>query len=372
MYKRGGDDRIVSEVMKMQNVTLPSLEITSDDDRYEAVRRRDSRADGLFYYAVATTGVYCRPSCAARLANRGNVTFHLAPEDAEAAGFRACKRCRPRGQDDRGRMRDAIARVCAHIDDSVEIPTLAQLAAVAKLSPHHFHRAFTRALGVTPRRYAAARRAEHLGATVRAAARVTDAAYDSGFGSSSGFYQEARRTLGMTPTAFRGRGVGEQIRVAIVDTSLGALMVAATERGLCAVRFGDDAEALRGQLAQEFAGATFMAADPILDDWLKVVVARIEGDALSRPIPLDLHGTVFQRRVWDALASIRTGEQVSYVELARRIGAPTAVRAVAQAVGANPVAVVVPCHRVVGSDGSMRGYRWGVERKRALLARERT
>jgi AraC family transcriptional regulator of adaptative response/methylated-DNA-[protein]-cysteine methyltransferase len=343
----------------------------TDEARYEAIRRRDPDADGRFYYAVATTGVYCRPSCAARLAKRENVTFHATQEAAEAAGYRACKRCRPRGRDDAESMRDAIARVCAHIDAADDIPTLAELAEIARLSPYHFHRAFTKALGVTPRRYAAARRAERMGPSVRRAPRVTDAAYDAGFGSSSGFYAEAGRALGMTPTAFRAGGAGETIRVATVATSLGTTLVAGTERGVCAVRFGDDAAVLRQALSEEFDGAEFAEPDAGFDGWVKAVVARVEGDVLAPSVPLDLRGTVFQRRVWDALASIRAGEQISYTEVARRIGAPAAVRAVARAVGANPVAVVVPCHRVVGNDGSMRGYRWGVERKRALLERER-
>jgi len=353
------------------NTTPAPVSLITDDDRFESVRRRDARADGTFYYAVATTGVYCRPSCAARLALRRNVRFYATPDDAEAAGFRACKRCRPRGLDDRQLLGDAIARVCAYIDASPDVPALAELAAVAGLSPYHFHRAFKRALGVTPRRYATARRAERLGAHVRNAPRVTDAAYDAGFGSSSRFYEEAARTLGMTPTAFRAGGAGESIRVATLETSLGTIVVAGTERGVCAVRFGDDAIALREALVREFDGATFAEPDAAFEQWVAAVVARVEGDVASPAVPLDLRGTVFQRRVWDALASIPSGERVSYTEVARRIGSPASARAVARAVGANPVAVVVPCHRVVGSDGAMRGYRWGVERKRALLARER-
>ncbi len=355
----------------MQDTTPAPLEPATDDDRFEAVRRRDGRADGAFYYAVATTGVYCRPSCAARLALRRNVRFYGSPDEAEAAGFRACKRCRPRGLDDRQLRSDAIARVCAHIDASPDVPALAELAAIAGLSPYHFHRAFKRALGVTPRRYATARRAERLGAHVRNAPRITDAAYDAGFGSSSRFYEEAGRTLGMTPTAFRAGGSGERIRVATLESSLGVLVVAGTERGICAVRFGDDAGALREALGREFAGATFAEPDADFEGWVAAVVARVEGDVASPAVPLDVRGTLFQRRVWDALASIGPGERVSYTEVARRIGAPAAARAVARAVGANPVAVVVPCHRVVGSDGALRGYRWGLERKRALLARER-
>jgi AraC family transcriptional regulator of adaptative response/methylated-DNA-[protein]-cysteine methyltransferase len=364
-------------MMHMQSATLAASGLAAsgsaaDDERYEALRRRDPRADGTFYYAVATTGVYCRPSCAARLANRRNVRLFASPAAAEAAGFRACKRCRPLGQDDRERMDATIARVCAHIDDaSPEVPTLAALAEIAGLSPYHFHRAFTRKLGLSPRRYAAARRAERLGRRVREAPRVTDAAYDSGFGSSSRFYEEAGRALGMTPTAFRTGGAGERIRVAAAESSLGALVVAATERGVCAVRFGDDPAAIGVALRAEFPGAAFTDSDPDLDAWIQALVARVEGDLASPHVPLDLRGTAFQRRVWDALATIPGGERVSYAELARRIGMPGGARAVARAVGANPVAVVVPCHRVVGSDGGMRGYRWGVERKRALLARER-
>ncbi len=363
------DERVMIQLSKS---TTDSPAFASDDDRYDAVRRRDVRADGRFYFAVKTTGVYCRPSCGARLPNRANVSFHESPEAAEASGYRACKRCRPRGLDGRERMNEAIARACAHIETSSDVPALAELAALAGLSPYHFHRAFKRVLGVTPRRYAAAKRAERLAAHVRRAPRVTDAAYDAGFGSSSGFYEEAGRALGMTPTAFRAGGSGERIRIASARTSLGTLMVAGTERGVCAVRFGEDAGALREALREEFAGAEIAPSDAAFERWVGTVVAIVEGDIDSPAVPLDLRGTLFQRRVWDALATIPYGERVSYAEIARRIEAPAAVRAVARAIGANPVAVVVPCHRVVGSDGAMRGYRWGVERKRALLARERS
>jgi AraC family transcriptional regulator of adaptative response/methylated-DNA-[protein]-cysteine methyltransferase len=334
------------------------------------MRRRDPRAEGHFFTAVASTRIYCRPTCPARPAKRENISFYPTADEAEAAGYRACKRCRPRGEDDRARMRDAIARVCAHLDAAEEIPPLAELAALAGLSPYHFHRAFTRALGVTPRRYASARRAARLGANVRDAVRVTDAVYDAGFGSSSGFYGEAARALGMTPRAYRSGGAGETIRVATAVTSLGTVVVAGTARGICAVRFGDDAAVMREELRAEFPGAAFTLPDEAFTAWVDAVVARIEGDLRAAAVPLDIRGTVFQRRVWDAVAAIRPAEPVTYTELARRVGAPASVRAVANAVGANPVAVVVPCHRVIGSDGKLRGYRWGLDRKRALLKRE--
>jgi AraC family transcriptional regulator of adaptative response/methylated-DNA-[protein]-cysteine methyltransferase len=348
----------------------PSL-AAAEDGRYEAVRRRDPGLDGTFYYAVVTTGVYCRPSCAARLAKREHVTFYATLEAAEGAGYRACKRCKPEGTDDRERMRAAIARACSHIESATEIPKLEELAAIAAVSPYHFHRAFKNALGVTPRRYAMARRAERLGAGVRNSSRVTDAAYEGGFGSSSGFYDGAPRALGMTPTAFRKHGSGEHIRIATVATSLGIVLVAGTARGICAVRFGDDPDALRAAVVGDFAGATFLEPDADFEPLVASIVSRIEGEAQQAQIPMDLRGTVFQRRVWDALLTIRSGERVSYGELARRLGTPKAVRAVAQAVAVNPAAVIVPCHRVVAGDGTMRGYRWGVERKRALLERER-
>lgn len=357
--------------MDMATSTRPHARYASDGERWAAVLARDPRADGAFFYAVATTGVYCRPSCGARRPRREHVAFFASAQAAEHAGYRACRRCRPDQTPAHVRQAELVAAACRRIEAAEEPPTLETLAAEAGLSPFHFHRLFRRITGMTPRAYAAAHRARRLQERLAGGARVTEALYAAGFGSSSAFYARAGRDLGMSPGACRACGRGLVIRFAVAQCSLGALLVAASDKGVCAVFLGDDPEALVRDLQDRFRAAELVGADRAFEDWVARVVALVEDPATGLDLPLDLRGTAFQQRVWQALRAIPPGQTVSYAELARRIGHPGATRAVAAACGANPVAVAVPCHRVVRSDGGLSGYRWGVERKRALLERER-
>src|SRR6267154_2743934 len=300
-----------------------------DAERWAAVQRSDREADGVFYYSVRTTGVYCRPSCAARLARRENVRFHASCEQAEAAGFRACKRCRPNEA--------ALA--------------VRRAAAVAKA-------------------YAAAHRARRVREALPQSSTVTEAIYGAGFNSSGRFYAQSGQVLGMTPTRFRSGGSGAAIRFAVGECSLGSILVAATGKGVCAILLGDKPEALVRELEDRFPRATLIGGDEDFEQWVAKVVGFVEAPALGLDLPLDVRGTAFQQRVWQALRKIPAGATVTYSEVAQRIGAPKAVRAVGQACAANAIAVAIPCHRVVRNDGSLSGYRWGVERKRALLDRE--
>ena len=340
-------------------------------DRWEALRRRDPAADGRFVYAVRSTGVYCRPSCAARPARPENVVFYDTNAEAERAGFRPCKRCRPDGPSQSERRADAVARACRLIEEAEEVPPLEELAAAAGLSPHHFHRIFKQATGVTPRAYAEARRAARVAGSLQEAGSVTEAIYEAGYGSSGRFYETAGARLGMTPTAYRRGGAGEAIRFAVGACSLGSILVAATERGICASLLGDDPEELLRDLQDRFPNAELIGGDPGFETTVAQVVGLVEAPGTGLALPLDIGGTAFQQRVWQALRAIPAGRTASYAEIARAIGEPAAVRAVARACGANPLAVAIPCHRVVRSDGGLSGYRWGVERKRDLLDRER-
>jgi AraC family transcriptional regulator of adaptative response/methylated-DNA-[protein]-cysteine methyltransferase len=342
----------------------------SDDARWAAVLRRDPQADGAFYYSVRTTGVYCRPSCAARLARRDNVRFHSTRADAEAAGFRPCKRCRPDEAPLSERRAAAVAQACRMIQEADELPGLDALAADAGMSRYHFHRVFKAITGLTPKAYAAAHRANRMRDELTRSATVTDAIYGAGFGSNGRFYAAAGEILGMTPTDFRAGGSGNAIRFAVGQCSLGAILVAATGRGICAILLGDDPAVLVRELEDRFPRARLIGGDAQFEQWVAKVVGFVEVPGLGLDLPLDVRGTAFQHRVWQALRDIPAGSTASYSEIARRIGVPKAVRAVAQACASNPVAVAIPCHRVVRNDGGLSGYRWGVERKRALLARE--
>lgn len=342
----------------------------SDAARLAAVRARDAAADGTFLYAVATTGVYCRPSCAARPARPENITFHADGAAARAAGFRPCKRCRPDEPTLTERQASLVAEACRAIDAAEVAPSLGTLAAAAGLSPYHFHRVFKAQTGVTPKAYATARRADRLRAGLDCGARITDAIYDAGYGSSSRFYESAGERLGMTPRAFRDGGRDTELRFAVAPCSLGNVIVAASRRGIAAIELGDDPETLEAGLAARFPKARLIGGDAAFADLVARVVAFIEAPAAGLDLPLDVRGTAFQEQVWRALRAIPAGRTATYTEIATSIGAPRAVRAVAQACAANPTAVAIPCHRVVRADGSLSGYRWGVERKRALLARE--
>ncbi len=339
--------------------------------RWDALRRRDPAADGRFVYSVRTTGVYCRPSCAARPARPENVGFHATCEDAERAGFRACKRCQPNEASLRERQASSVASACRAIDAAESVPTLAALAAAAGMSPFHFHRVFRRIAGVTPRAYGAARRAARLAGGLQDAETVTNAVYDSGYGSSSRFYETATARLGMTPTVYRRGGAGAAIRFAVGECSLGAILVAATEKGVCAILLGPEPGALVRDLEDRFPHAAITGGDGAFEATVATVVGFVDDPARGLDLPLDIGGTAFQQRVWQALRAVPAGRTVSYTDIARTLGEPRAVRAVAGACAANAIAVAIPCHRVVRQDGTLSGYRWGVERKRALLSRER-
>lgn len=343
----------------------------TDDDRYEAIRRRDRAMDGAFLYGVRTTGVYCRPSCPARLARRENVSFHLTCTAAEKAGFRACLRCRPGTEGQEERHAAIVRRACRMIDEAERTPALADIARDAGLSPYHFHRLFKQATGVTPKGYADARRAARLQDGLGTCSTVTNAIYNAGFNAPSRFYEGVADRLGMTPSAYRKGGTGAAIRFAVGQCSLGAILVASTEKGICAIAFGDDPDTLVRDLQDRFPKAELVGGDPAFEATVARVVGLVEAPGQGLNLPLDIRGTAFQQRVWQALRAIPAGHTASYAEIAVAIGAASSVRAVAQACASNTIAVAIPCHRVVRSDGALSGYRWGVERKAALLRRER-
>ncbi len=355
----------------MNTHPLSKADSTSAATRLAAVRRRDASADGSFVYSVKTTGVYCRPSCASRPARAENVAFHDTPADAERAGFRACLRCKPNQPSLAQQHGQTVAGLCRFIETAEQPPTLDELAERAGMSPFHLHRVFKAATGLTPKAYASAHRARRVrGELAKAGSTVTAAIYDAGYNSSGRFYDGADAVLGMTPGAFRAGGANMQIRFAVGECSLGAILVAQSERGVCAIAIGDDADALTRELQDRFANATLIGGDAGFERLVAQVVGVVEAPGLGWSLPLDVRGTVFQQRVWQALRDIPPGSTLSYREIAERIGAPKAVRAVASACAANTLAVAIPCHRVVRQDGALSGYRWGVERKRALLARE--
>jgi AraC family transcriptional regulator, regulatory protein of adaptative response / methylated-DNA-[protein]-cysteine methyltransferase len=347
-----------------------SSRFATEDERWAAVQRRDVAADGRFYYSVRTTGVYCRPSCAARVARRENVAFHLTCAEAERAGFRPCKRCRPDEAPLPERHAQAVARACRMIEEAEELPGLDALAAAAGMSRFHFHRVFKATTGLTPKAYAAAHRAKRVRAELVRSPTVTDAIYGAGFNSNGRFYATSSKVLGMTPSDFRAGGPGASIRFAVGECSLGSILVAASDKGICAILLGDDPDALARELQDRFPKARLIGGDPEFERRVADVVGFVEAPRLGLALPLDIRGTAFQQRVWQALSEIPPGATASYADVARRIGAPKAVRAVAQACAANALAVAIPCHRVVRNDGALSGYRWGVERKRALLERE--
>ena len=353
---------------KTRGTPLTQVEL---DPRWPAVVARDRTADGTFVYSVKTTGVYCRPSCGSRRPNPVNVRFHLTTADAERAGFRACQRCRPTGPSAQAQQAAMIAEVCRAIESADTVPHLHELARIAGLSPHHFHRVFKSAMGVTPRDYAAAHRARRVREELaRKNGTVTDAIYEAGFSSSGRFYETSRQRLGMTPTAYRAGGTDAEIKFAVAECSLGSVLVAQSDKGVCAILLGDDPDRLVRELQDSFPRATLVGGDRAFEKTVATVVGFVERPSGSLDLPLDVRGTAFQQRVWQALRKVPVGTTVTYGELARRIGAASSTRAVAGACAANLLAVAIPCHRVVRIDGSLSGYRWGVDRKRSLLERE--
>jgi len=349
---------------------LAHTNTTLRDPRWPRLLARDPSADGSFYYSVATTGVYCRPSCGARTPRPENVAFHATAAEAERAGFRACRRCKPNAPPAAERAAAQVAEMCRFIEQSEAPPSLAALARHVGLSTFHAHRLFKTGTGITPKSYNSALRQQRLRGELRAPGSVTTAIYGAGYGSSGRFYAEAPRRLGMKPSAFKAGGASEQIRFAIGQCSLGAILVAATARGVCAISLGADPEALLHELERQFMGAELLGGDPAFEAIVAQAVALVENPEREHRLPLDIRGTAFQERVWRALRDIAPGRTMSYAELAKRVGAPRAVRAVASACAANRLAVAIPCHRVVRTDGELSGYRWGVERKRELLERE--
>lgn len=349
-----------------------TVQVIDDNTAWRAVSTRDTNHDGTFVYAVKTTGVYCRPSCASRRPLRENVRFFAAPDEAEQAGFRACKRCEP------GNMQTSASRVIARARAYLEAHAdrrvgLSELARAVGMSPFHLQRTFKQSVGVSPKVYADARRVDRLKSNLKRGDTVSRATYDAGFSSSGAAYVRAESGIGMSPAEYRRGGAGVAIRYATAGTPVGRVLLAATDRGVCAVTLGSSDAALERALRSEFPRATVTRAtndDATITQWLGAVVEHLEGRASNLDLPLDVRGTEFQRRVWGVLRDIPQGETRSYAQVAQAIGAPSASRAVAQACARNPVAIVIPCHRVVRGDGDTSGYRWGVDRKRRLLASE--
>jgi AraC family transcriptional regulator, regulatory protein of adaptative response / methylated-DNA-[protein]-cysteine methyltransferase len=341
----------------------------TDAGRWAAVLDHDTAADGRFVYAVSSTGIYCRPSCPSRRPNRRNVSFFATPGEAEAGGYRPCRRCRPREAETDAvrRVRRAQRYLDHHLDETV---TLARLGEAVGVSPYHLQRTFKRITGVSPKAWAGARRMERMKTQLRKGESVSRATYSAGYSSPSRAYHASRARLGMTPGAYRNGGRGVAIRFTTVDTSLGTVLIAGTERGLCFVALGEEAGALERELRQEYPAAGVERDDHTLRAWAEQVAAIAGGEGGHR-LPLDVPGTEFQWRVWEALQRIPRGETRTYAEIARELGQPSAARAVARACATNQVSLVIPCHRVVRGDGGLGGYRWGIERKRELLAAER-
>jgi AraC family transcriptional regulator of adaptative response/methylated-DNA-[protein]-cysteine methyltransferase len=350
----------------MVELTKPTA-ATIDDPRWERVVTRDRSADGEFWYSVATTGVYCRPSCPSRRPNPNNAVLHDTLGATKATGFRACKRCNPDGAPPDSENAVLIEKACRLIEQSDDSLPLAKLAEAVDLSPGYFHRLFKAKMGITPKNYAAARRASRVREQLLNGNSVTESIYDAGFNSSGRFYEKSTGMLGMTPTRYREGGANEDIRFAVGQCSLGAILVASSAKGVAAILIGDEPDKLARDLQDRFPKARLLGADPDYERLVARVVGLVEAPGLGLDLPLDIRGTAFQQRVWQALRRIPAGKTASYSEIAAGIGSPKAVRAVAAACAANKIAVAIPCHRVVRNDGSPSGYAWGVERKRRLL-----
>ncbi len=356
--------------MKGSEKNLLLANITTQDPRWAKVVARDVSTDGQFYYAVKTTGVFCRPSCPARPALPENVSFYDSIVEARQAGFRPCKRCKPDEASLSQQHAQKVAQVCKLIENAEEAMSLEQLAGHVGMSLYHFHRIFKSVTGLTPKNYTAAHRANVMRKKLENSATVTNAIFDAGYNSNSRFYEKSNQTLGMTPTNYRAGGKDAEIRFALGECSLGSILVAISGIGVCAISLGHDPDILIQELQDRFPKANLIGGDAEFEQLVSKVVGFIEAPAIGLDLPLDVRGTAFQQRVWQALKQIPAGTTVSYSELANRIGSPNAIRAVAGACAANTIAVAIPCHRVVKNDGAISGYRWGVERKRSLLAIE--
>jgi AraC family transcriptional regulator of adaptative response/methylated-DNA-[protein]-cysteine methyltransferase len=358
---------MISTCAEPRKSTPPSV---ADDPRWARIVARDNTADGHLWYSVSTTGIYCRPSCPSRIANPGNVQLHDSLESAKATGFRPCKRCNPDGPSVDAENAALVAKACRLIEGSEEEPSLEKLADAVGRSPSYFHRMFRAATGVTPKDYAAAHRATKVRHGLSSHGTITEAIYDAGFNSSGRFYEKSTDMLGMTPSRYRAGGANEEIKFAVGQTSLGAILVASTNRGVAAILLGDDPDVLVRDLQDRFPNAHLIGADHDYESLVAQIVGFVEAPRIGLNLPLDVRGTAFQERVWKALQEVPVGATVSYAEIARRIGAPRSLRAVGGACAANKLAVAIPCHRVVRNDGSLSGYAWGVDRKRALIDRE--
>jgi len=357
--------------MNQEQDVIRELQEIDEDIRWRAMQTRDARFDGTFHYGVRSTGIYCKPSCPSRRPRPQQVTFFHSCEAAEAAGFRACRRCQPRRADARDPRAEMVKRACRALEAHTEgTLSLAALGAELGISPSHLQRTFKSLTGVTPRQYAAAHRVSQFKARIKEGEAVTNAMYDAGYGSSSRLYENSNSELGMTPAVYARGGAGMSITYAIAGCSLGRLLVAATTRGLCAVRLGDSDAELEDILSSEFPAADIRQDEVALDEWIEPILQHLDGQQTSLDLPLDVQATAFQRRVWEELRRIPYGSTCSYGDIARRLGQPTAARAVARACATNPVALVTPCHRVIRENGDLGGYRWGMERKRKLLAGE--
>jgi AraC family transcriptional regulator of adaptative response/methylated-DNA-[protein]-cysteine methyltransferase len=359
--------------MKQDQALLDELRTMDEETRWLAVTARDASLDGMLFYGVRSTGVYCKPSCPSRRPRQEQAIFFETHGEAESAGFRPCLRCHPRVADERDTHLDIVERACRLIEASeAGSPSLAELGAELGMSQYHLQRTFKKIVGLTPRQYALAHRVRQFKARIKEGGTVASAMYDAGYGSSSRLYEKADAELGMTPASYARCGVGAHITYTITGCELGRILVAATGRGLCAVRLGDSEEELEGMLREEFSEAEISKDTEALGVYVEAILRHLAGERTRLELPLDMRATAFQRRVWSYLQSIPYGEVQSYGEVAAGIGQPGAVRAVARACACNTVAVIIPCHRVIRGNGELGGYRWGLKRKRALIDRERT
>ncbi len=350
---------------------MVGAQFRTDDKRWKAVVDNNSSADGTFYYAVKTTGVYCRPSCTSRLPNRTNIEYFEKCVDAEKAGYRACKRCKLKANSKRQGIEEKVVLACRIIENGETHLKLDELATRVNLSPYHFHRLFKKIVGVTPKQYASRHQSQRFQQNLKSSPSITDAIYSAGFSSSGSAYDRNQDQLAMKPKDYRSGAVGITISYGLAHCYLGWVIVVATDRGICAIEFGDDPDILPDQVQSRFPKAQLIKADIGFDSLIKEVVDFIKAPEDTFQLPLDIQGTAFQQRVWNVLRQIKPGKTLSYSDIASRIGNPSAVRAVASACGSNKIAVIIPCHRVIAKDGKVSGYRWGTERKKMLLESEK-